>query len=163
MADFTKAIDYVLANEGGYEPAGTADPGGETNFGISKRQYPFLDIKSLTRDDAVGIYERDYWKFEGVANERVAAKLLDMYVNMPPHTAIRLAQLALKGMQAGPVVADGKFGTETLEHINAADPDRLLDELKYQLVKFYYEDAVENPSTMPELHGWWRRAVREPR
>ncbi len=37
-----------------------ADPGGETNMGISKRQYPQLDIKNLTLDQAAEIYPRDY-------------------------------------------------------------------------------------------------------
>jgi len=30
--------------------------------------------------------------------------------------------------------------------VNAADETRLMDELKFQLVRFYYEDAQQNPS-----------------
>lgn len=37
------------------------DPGGETKYGISKRQYLKLDIKNLKLADAYEIYERDYW------------------------------------------------------------------------------------------------------
>ena len=37
------------------------DAGGETNFGISKRQYPNLDIKNLTKQQAADIYKRDYY------------------------------------------------------------------------------------------------------
>jgi lysozyme family protein len=46
--------------EGGYvnDPK---DPGGETNFGISKRAYPNLDIKALTPETVAPIYKRDYW------------------------------------------------------------------------------------------------------
>ena len=160
MADFSKAIGFVLSNEGGYEPPNTADRGGETNFGISKRQYPFLDIKKLTREEAIAIYERDYWKFDTITNQRVATKLLDAYVNMAPHEAIRLVQLALGAIQAGPIVADGKFGPDTLAHLNAADESRFIDEFKFQLVRFYDEDAKANPSATAELHGWWRRAVK---
>src|SRR5690348_4888364 len=60
MSDFAAAVAFVLAREGGYvrDPA---DPGGETNYGISKRQYPSLDIPHLTRDQAISLYERDYW------------------------------------------------------------------------------------------------------
>lgn len=162
MATFEKAIEFVLANEGGYEPPGSNDPGGETNFGISKRQYPWLDIKNLTREEAIAIYERDYWKFDEIANQAIATKIFDAYVNLPPTQAIRLVQLALGTIQAGPVVADGKFGPETISHLNVADERTFLDEFKFQLVKHYYEDAQANPSLTSDLHGWWRRAVKEP-
>ena len=57
---FEKAVEFALSFEGGYSND-PVDPGGETNYGISKRAYPTLDIKNLTREDAVAIYRRDYW------------------------------------------------------------------------------------------------------
>lgn len=61
MADFDRAVDFVLAHEGGYSNDPN-DPGGETNFGISKRAYPALNIKILTAEDAIEIYRQDYWR-----------------------------------------------------------------------------------------------------
>ena len=60
MSNFDRAFRFLIGEEGGYvnDPA---DPGGETKFGISKRAYPQLDIKSLTLDQAKAIYRRDYW------------------------------------------------------------------------------------------------------
>lgn len=57
---FEKAVEYVLKKEGGWidDPK---DPGGETNFGISKAAYPNVDIKNLTIDQAKIIYRSDYW------------------------------------------------------------------------------------------------------
>jgi hypothetical protein len=57
---FQQAVTFVLAREGGYanDPA---DPGGETNYGISKRAHPDLDIKSLTVEQAREIYREAYW------------------------------------------------------------------------------------------------------
>jgi lysozyme family protein len=57
---FQIALDKVLKSEGGYvnDPA---DPGGETNLGISKRAYPNMDIASLTPATVAPIYKRDYW------------------------------------------------------------------------------------------------------
>ena len=51
---FDEIIDVVLHHEGGYvnDPK---DPGGETNYGISKRAYPDVDIKNLTEDGAKDI------------------------------------------------------------------------------------------------------------
>ena len=59
-ANFDRAFAVVVGVEGGYtfDPQ---DPGGETNFGISKREYPDVDIKNLTLDQAKAIYLRDFW------------------------------------------------------------------------------------------------------
>ena len=58
--NFNLALGFVLRWEGGYcnHPS---DPGGETNFGISKRAYPDVDIKALTKFEAGQIYRKDYW------------------------------------------------------------------------------------------------------
>lgn len=57
---FEIAAEFVIKREGGYvnDPK---DKGGETNFGISKRRYPNVDIANLTLADALAIYRRDYW------------------------------------------------------------------------------------------------------
>ena len=57
---FDKAVEFVLQHEGGYSNDPN-DPGGETHWGISKRSYPSLDIKNLTKTQAVEIYRKDYW------------------------------------------------------------------------------------------------------
>ena len=68
---FLKAIDFTIREEvgpfpnGGYlspeKAARLGDPGGETKWGISKRSYPEIDIATLTREQAIEIYFRDYW------------------------------------------------------------------------------------------------------
>mgnify|MGYP001593112728 CR=1 FL=1 len=62
--NFDRAIEFILKKEGGYvnDPQ---DPGGETNFGISKKAYPNLDIKNLTEGQAREIYKKDYWDKAG--------------------------------------------------------------------------------------------------
>ena len=63
--EFKDGVIQVLNHEGGYvdDPD---DNGGETNFGISKRAYPRVDIKNLTRKQAIKIYYQDYWIKTGV-------------------------------------------------------------------------------------------------
>jgi lysozyme family protein len=60
MENVDKAIEFTLSKEGGYvnDPV---DPGGETNWGISKREFPELNIKTLTKAQAIEIYKRVYW------------------------------------------------------------------------------------------------------
>ena len=60
MKDFDKAVEFVLEHEGDYSND-PQDPGGETNFGISKRSYPELDISKLTLKQAKEIYYKNYW------------------------------------------------------------------------------------------------------
>lgn len=57
---FREQIEFTLFWEGGYvnDPN---DPGMETNYGISKRSYPDLDILNLTKEQAIAIYYEDYW------------------------------------------------------------------------------------------------------
>lgn len=57
---FESAVNDVLGEEGGYVN-NPADPGGETNWGISKRAFPDVDIKNLTRSAAIEIYRKNYW------------------------------------------------------------------------------------------------------
>lgn len=54
------AVGLTLNFEGGFvrDPD---DAGGATNFGISQRAHPDLDIAHLTREQAVSIYKADYW------------------------------------------------------------------------------------------------------
>lgn len=61
---FDQALQFVLEREGGYvnDPA---DPGGETNLGISKKAYPNIDIRNLTPELAGILYKRDYWDAAG--------------------------------------------------------------------------------------------------
>ena len=60
MSNLLKALHFTLKHEGGYvnDPD---DPGGETNYGISKRAHPNEDIRNLKMDRVTKIYENDYW------------------------------------------------------------------------------------------------------
>jgi lysozyme family protein len=156
MADFTPAVEYVLANEGGYNPN---DAGCPSNFGIRQASYPHLDIQNLTRDEAILIYQRDYWKFGDLSSQRLATKLLDVYVN-EEHEGIKLLQQALGYLQAGPIVCDGIWGPLTLEHANAADPDALIDELKARLCAHLYTLFAWATNPSPTEWGLIRRAVK---
>lgn len=71
MSSFDKALEFTLRWEGGYV-FDHDDPGGETKYGISKRAYPNVNIKELTREQAGDIYKRDYWNTFNCDNLSVA-------------------------------------------------------------------------------------------
>ena len=93
---FEAALAFVLMHEGGYvnDPS---DPGGETNYGISKRAYPLLDIKALTREQAAEIYWRDYWCAAncGVYQEGVGGFLFDAAVNQGVGFALKIQEVSV--------------------------------------------------------------------
>lgn len=84
-------MTVILKHEGGYvfDPD---DPGGETKYGISKRSYPGLDIKNLTRDQAIQIYKKDYYLKMGIdkiQNLNLAVQVMDFGVNAGTGTALK--------------------------------------------------------------------------
>ena len=144
---FPRAVANVLDHEGGYvnDPD---DPGGETNFGISKRAYPKLDIAALTMHDATDVYMRDYWtpiKGDQLPAD-IAVYLLDMAVNMGTSRSIRMLQTV-----AG-VEADGVIGPQT---INAAKAPGTLQRLDMARLR-YYQSLTH---FVKYGRGWTKRAA----
>ena len=58
--NFDRCFAFLMSWEGGYSND-PDDPGGETNFGISKRSHPNVDIRGLTEEEAKRIYRSAYW------------------------------------------------------------------------------------------------------
>lgn len=152
---FSQIIEFTLQNEGGYvnDPN---DAGGETNFGISKRMYPNLDIKNLTKDQAIGIYKREFWDpypFDKINDFGICRKLFDMSVNMGASRAIKLLQAA-----EGNIAVDGRLGPISIQAINNDDPTILLHAYIDRIEGFYKQLAADKPSNQKFLKGWLRRA-----
>lgn len=108
--NFDEAATRLLGHEGGYvnDPN---DPGGETNWGVSKRSYPNEDIQNLTRERALEIYRRDFWdRIHGdELHDGVAFQVFDFAVNSGIETAVRSLQRALG------VADDGYWGPLTAQ------------------------------------------------
>jgi lysozyme family protein len=90
MAVFDDVMEFIFKWEGGYVDH-PDDPGGATNFGISQRSYPDLDIKNLTKEEAKKIYYEDYWLPSG-ADELIypdALALMDFAVHSGVYRAVQ--------------------------------------------------------------------------
>lgn len=86
---FDTAFDMLIGHEGGYTE-GHGDPGGETNWGISKRAYPLVDVKNLTREGAKEIYLRDFWGKLPDVHPTIQFHLFDFAVNSGLSAALRV-------------------------------------------------------------------------
>ena len=145
---FERALEIVLESEGRYSNDPT-DPGGETKFGISKREYPEIDIPNLTREQAIEIYRRDYWDACRCSElpHGLDLAVFDSAVNQGTRTAIRILQ------QAAGVTTDGIVGPVTLK---AVQQPWMIQEV---LARRMYAYAM-----IPQIHrfglGWYRRVAK---
>lgn len=158
---FRHAVEMVLQHEGGYvnDPA---DPGGETKYGISKRAYPHLDIRNLTREEAIAIYRRDWWdryRYGEIQDADVAAKVLDLAVNTGPVYAAMIVQRALHACGRRDVEIDGIIGSQTLAAINSVRPRAaLLAAIKAEAAAHYRLLVERRPELRRFEQGWITRA-----
>lgn len=149
MSNFNRALLFVLAQEGGYvnDPH---DPGGETNFGISKRRYPDEDIKNLTVERAGALYRRDYWDANRCGE-------------LPAHMALAVFDAAVNGgapirwlQHAVGASVDGVIGPRTIAAANACrdKPRAVRDMLAARLMRLVSLDGWHRYGL-----GWSRRIV----
>lgn len=149
-AAFQRAVEFTLAHEGGYANH-PDDPGGETNWGISKRSYPSLDIKALTRDEAVRLYHRDYWNaVHGDALPfPIALVLFDTIVN--GGAPVRWLQLSLPGVKV-----DGELGPLTIAAAHRA-PDPVTVAIKILRRRLLFNASL--PHWKAFGASWTQRAL----
>lgn len=155
---FDVAITRILGFEGGYGN-NPNDPGGETNFGISKRSYPDLDIRNLTREEAIGIYKRDFWVGSRLdqLSPRIGGATLDLSVNMGLRAAVKLLQHAMVDCGAT-LELDGRLGPRTINASSRVELVPCLAALRWRACLFYLAIVEGRQSSSVFLKGWLRRA-----
>ena len=149
---FDQAVNVILKHEGGLVN-NPNDPGGITNFGISKRSYPEVDIYNLTKEQAKEIYERDYWKplrLYMIDNANVCLELFDFSVNAGLSRAVKMAQ-KLAGTKE-----DGQLGGITANAINEFEGD-FVKAFKHSRIIYYESLARNNHNLKMFLNGWLNR------
>lgn len=145
---FDVAFDRLMGHEGGLTED-PHDPGGLTNWGISQRSYPGLDLRMLTRDGARAIYQRDFWSrvHADALYDGVAFQLFDFAVNSGIETAVRYLQRAIG------VADDGHFGPVSQSAAAAMTESDLI--LRLNAERLSYMTKLSNWPT--DGKGWARR------
>lgn len=148
------AINLIISLEGGYvnDPA---DPGGETNFGISKRAHPTEDIAGLTVERAREIYRQSYWNpTAGRLHEtapNLAALVFDSAVNQGPRAAVQMLQGVVGTVQ------DGVIGPMTIAATQDAVEQHGEPELLVQYATARALRYVDSRGWDRYGKGWLRR------
>ncbi len=144
---FNNTIHHLLEFEGGYcnDPD---DRGGETNFGISKKAFPSVDIKGLTQEAAIDIYAA-LWKDYQIDKlpETLQHIVFDCAVNCGRHRAICLLQRCALETE------DGILGTYTIKGAQNVT----IEQYAKARYDFYHRIVARNPSQAKFLRGWLRR------
>lgn len=166
-AEFLSAVERVLLDEGGRSNRAD-DSGGLTNFGISARAYPDLDIAAISRADAIAIYWRDWWlkfRFDHLPPSAVAAKTFNLAVNIGPIPAVRCLQRAVRAAGGARLVEDGELGELTIRAAADLDAHVLLAAIRSEAAGYYRVSAAlaRGPRADGDrkfLEGWLNRAYR---
>ena len=156
LTTFEEIIEKVLEHEGGYvnDPN---DRGGETNFGITKKFYPDVDIKNLTKEQAKHIYHTDYWRW-GKCDEipsRLRHIYFDMLVNFGKRGAVKVLQRAANAKNKDKIDVDGGLGPATFKAIQNLELERVR---AYRVLRFA-NLVIKKPEQERFWFGWFRRAT----
>jgi lysozyme family protein len=154
MSNFEKCIPRILLYEGGYvnDPS---DPGGETNFGISRRSFPNEDIKNMTKGRASEIYKKQYWdacNLDLITDPSAALQIFDFTVNAGVSRSVKLVQRIVDTLE------DGKLGPITAAKVN--DNIHFVDNFITARIDYYYELVKSKPALAKFYNGWINRVKK---
>jgi lysozyme family protein len=135
---FEDCIDVILFYEGGLVNHPN-DPGKLTNFGISQRAYPHVNIENLTIEQAKSIYRIDYWNRIQAEHIPESCRLMvfDSAVNQGVGFAIKTMQKILG------VKPDGVIGPITRDALKNVD--------EYSFINLF---AMARHNHYTSLTGW---------
>ena len=150
--EFETAMKFVREAEGGYYNHPN-DPGGLTNMGITQRDYPLLDIKNLTREQADEIFWQDYWLKSSAYLIPYPAYIsfFDSVVNTGRTQANKFLQRVVGA------TADGIVGPYTRSLLSKKDPVDVAYGIIDQRQTFYDNLAENRPKLAVFLKGWTNR------
>ncbi|MCA8882232.1 MAG: glycoside hydrolase family 108 protein [Rhodobacteraceae bacterium] len=158
---FTKCLDIIFMNEGGFADH-PEDPGGATNMGITHktlaawRGAPVTveDVRNLTRDEAGEIYRANYWNALNCDGLPAGVDLVvfDFGVNAGVRRAAKLLQKVVF------VEQDGQIGQITLGAARALEPEHVINS--------FSDGRMEHYRSLPHwdtFKGGWTRRTSETR
>jgi hypothetical protein len=156
--NFDRCVAVTLAYEGGFAD-NPGDPGGATNFGITRRTLETYlghavsvdDVRNMSSSTAIAIYRANYWNQMRCGDLPAGVDLMvfDYGVNSGPATAIK----ALQGLvRATP---DGAMGPLTLRAVANAGSNGLVNGLAQ--ARMAYLRGL--PMFAQFSDGWTRRVI----
>ena len=138
--NFRDCLELVLKHEGGFVNH-KDDPGGMTNLGVTKKvweewvrhEVDEKQMRALTPALVAPMYEMRYWRTSYCEKLPRGLDLLvfSMAVNAGAGRSVKLLQDAIG------VLPDGVIGPRTMERINEANVETLIDKFSEARTAFY--------------------------
>lgn len=161
MRNFKNCLPVILEHEGGYVNH-PKDPGGETNYGITRKTYEewsgkhpgLIDMREIPMEDVEVIYKTQYWNKLGCDELPLGLDLIvfDFAVNAGVSRAAR----HLQSMVGGTAV-DGLIGPKTIQRVNhyvkLHGVEKTINDYKQRRETYYRK--LQTFSTFGK--GWLRR------
>lgn len=135
-------INFVIDKQEGGDKV-IYDTGGETKFGISKKTFKDVDVKNLTREQAIDIYKKDYWNAYKIGDlpDNMQLIAFDTVVN---HSS-PFSEKVVKAIQSG-------AGTDEILNMRLHEYQRLAQNEKYAPS---YNGWVNRLKSLKEQQGAW--------
>ena len=169
-------INKTIEKEGGYVND-KDDSGGETKYGITltvSKKYK-KDIKKLTIDDAIGIYEKEYWDklnldtILKIAGVDIAEILFNIGVNLGINKAGNFLQetlIALNYKVSNETLnLDNIIGNKTINKLKEIVAYKTRNKLLIRTmlisnqINFYKDLSIRRPKDKKFLAGWILRVL----
>jgi len=188
MANFDIAFKITMGFEGGYanDPD---DTGGETIFGITRRDWPnsliwarvdalkkqyglikaipIMNADAQLLKIAKSLFRKNYWDINNgdqIKNQDIANELFDTSVNMGTGTAARFLQRAINLSNKNhtaykDIAVDGRIGNETLKALSLANSKLVFKIMNVLQGARYIEIMEHTPSQEKFALSWFSRVT----
>jgi lysozyme family protein len=167
MADFEKAFNTMIADEGGFVlHTVPGDTGGMTYAGIARNknpQWPGWSILDHNENSPLltgmvrNFYKVEFWdrvRGDELTNQIVAENIFNFGVNTGLSVAVKLAQLIVG---AAP---DGAIGDKTVQKLNTVDGEAFRKAYALAKITRYVDICNKNRTQSKFLLGWIQRTLR---
>lgn len=184
MAESEKAIASVLRAEGVYDND-PKDPGGETVFGINKRDHPewpgWARVETLRSSPSFPVilakdaeiqaqvtwYYRGLWAsmdLDCVGDQALAESIYHAVINQGQQTAIKGLQRILNALSVDDIPEDGDLGPRSHDRLSGllsvGRGPVILDAFEAWRKMRYIEITYKNRSLQRYIAGWFNRVNR---
>ena len=161
---FEAALEHTLRFEGGYVDH-PKDPGGATNFGITRKtlaahrgvspwwKLPKIQVAQLQRGEVAEIYFQRYWKPCGahLLSASLALVLFDFAVHSGPKRAV------IKMQRIVGTLPDGQFGAETLAAVERYVKTQSEEQLVAKYIAYRHSFLKQLKAYKTFGRGWRNR------